>query len=425
MRLFWFFLVLSIIVSVLVIFYLPLILALIPVSIFFVLDVVVFNSIVKLAELNFQVKIERNQLNNVISTLRDGVIAYDENIKILVFNPSAESIFNLKTEEVLGKDLNPEQIKEPRLKILIQTLFPSLASTVIRHSEAGSYPQIMDISFEDEGLELRTITNRITDLKGNLLGFVKSVSNRTREVELLRSKNEFISVAAHQLRTPLTGLYWAFETLAKENLKEDQKQIVTTGLEASSFLLKIVNDLLDVSKIEEGRFGYNFEKINLIEFIETVIKELKSLADEAGVKIYFQKPEEPLEINGDSQKLGMALFNLIDNAIRYNVKNGEVVLAVEKLKDKPYLQISVKDTGIGVPPEVTKKIFTKFFRADNAMKIAPNGSGLGLYIVKNIIKRHGGEIWVESELNRGSTFYFIIPLDSSLIPQKEFIYEEE
>ena len=300
MRLFWFFLVLSIIVSVLVIFYLPLILALIPVSIFFVLDVVVFNSIVKLAELNFQVKIERNQLNNVISTLRDGVIAYDENIKILVFNPSAESIFNLKTEEVLGKDLNPEQIKEPRLKILIQTLFPSLASTVIRHSEAGSYPQIMDISFEDEGLELRTITNRITDLKGNLLGFVKSVSNRTREVELLRSKNEFISVAAHQLRTPLTGLYWAFETLAKENLKEDQKQIVTTGLEASSFLLKIVNDLLDVSKIEEGRFGYNFEKINLIEFIETVIKELKSLADEAGVKIYFQKPEEPLEINGDS-----------------------------------------------------------------------------------------------------------------------------
>ena len=102
-----------------------------------------------------------------------------------------------------------------------------------------------------------------------------------------------------------------------------------------------------------------------------------------------------------------------------------MVLAVEKLKDKPYLQISVKDTGIGVPPEVTKKIFTKFFRADNAMKIAPNGSGLGLYIVKNIIKRHGGEIWVESELNRGSTFYFIIPLDSSLIPQKEFIYEEE
>ena len=300
MRLFWFFLVLSIIVSVLVIFYLPLILALIPVSIFFVLDVVVFNSIVKLAELNFQVKIERNQLNNVISTLRDGVIAYDENIKILVFNPSAESIFNLKTEEVLGKDLNPEQIKEPRLKILIQTLFPSLASTAIRHSEAGSYPQIIDISFEDEGLELRTITNKITDFKGNLLGFVKSVSNRTREVELLRSKNEFISVAAHQLRTPLTGLYWAFETLAKENLKEDQKQIVTTGLEASSFLLKIVNDLLDVSKIEEGRFGYNFEKINLIEFIETVIKELKSLADEAGVKIYFQKPEEPLEINGDS-----------------------------------------------------------------------------------------------------------------------------
>lgn len=119
------------------------------------------------------------------------------------------------------------------------------------------------------------------------------------------------------------------------------------------------------------------------------------------------------------------MFNLLDNAIRYNIKNGEVILTVERLQDKPFIQVSVKDTGIGIPPESVKKIFNKFFRADNAIKAAPNGSGLGLYIVRNIIRRHGGEIWVESELNRGATFYFTLPIDQKLIPLKEVVYEEE
>ena len=361
---------------------------------------------------------------SVIETLRDGAIVYDRDSKILAFNKAAEKIFNLNSEEVIGRSFSPNDIKEPKLKILIQTLFPSLAPVIVKHSESNVYPQVVDISFEEPKIEIRVATNKIGDSKGGIFGFVKIISDRTRELNIFKTKNEFISTAAHQLRTPLTAINWALETLVKESLSESQKQAAETGLQAASHLLKIVNDLLDVSKIEEGRYGYNFEKSNLVDFVESAIKKSEETSVPAGVKIYLKKPVELIEADIDVQKMEIALLNLLDNAIRYNVKNGEITVSVEKLKDKPYAQVSVKDTGIGISKEDVKKIFIKFFRAENAVKTAPNGSGLGLYIVKNIIKRHGGDIWVESELNRGSIFYFTLPTDPKLIPAKEISEEE-
>lgn len=372
-----------------------------------------------------EIEIERNELGSIIKTLRDGVIVYDANFKILIFNPAAEEIFRVNAKEITGKHMSPDNIKNPRLKLITQTFFPSLAPLVVNRSESGFYPQITDISLEEEKIELRSITDKITDKNSRFLGYVKVVIDKSREVELMKAKNEFISIAAHQLRTPLTAVNWTFESLNGEKISASQKSLVNTGLEASALMLKIVNDLLDVSKIEEGHFGYDFEDVNLIDFVKEVIKEAKDMADQSSVKIYLKEPKTPLILKIDSQKLGMVLFNLIDNAVKYNVENGEVVVSVECLKDKPFVQISVKDTGIGMNKSDLEKMFKKFFRADNAVKAIPNGSGLGLYIAKNIIKRHGGEIWAESEINRGSTFYFTLPIDKNLIPSKEFVYGEE
>ncbi len=369
-----------------------------------------------------------NELASVMAAVESGVIVYDSDVKILAFNKSAERIFGLRAEEVIGRIFSPGQIKESRFRAIVQAFFPSLAPLVIKRSEPGVYPQTIDISLDSPKAELRIITNKITDDKDKVGGFVKIITDRTRETEILKSKNEFIAVAAHQLRTPLTAVSWIFESLSKESLNENQRQLVNSGLESSAFVLKIVNDLLDISKIEEGRFGYDFKSVNLIDFIEKILiePEIKETADKAGVKIYFNRPpESSIEINIDEQKLAMAIFNLIDNAVRYNVKNGEVIVGIERLKDKPYVQISVKDTGIGILREDINKLFGKFFRAENAIKAVTGGSGLGLYIVRNIVRRHGGEIWVESEINRGSTFYFTLPVDKKLIPQKEIVYGEE
>ncbi len=426
MRLFWFLLPFLIILLIINIFYLPEVWVFVSLVFFLILGIIILINSLRLARSNQEIKIERNELKSIIFNLRDGVIAYDPNFKILIFNRAAEEIFNIPAQEIIGQYFSPERAREPRFKLISQAIFPSLAPVVIRRSEAGVYPQIVDLSFDEPKIELRVATDKIIDPRGQLLGFFKLVHDRTREINLMRAKTEFITVASHQLRTPLTGIHWALESLAKEISDEGQKELVNTSLEAAAKLLKTVNDLLDVSKIEEGRFGYQFENVNIINFIEDIIKEMESLANQAGIKIYFQKPADAsIVVSIDNQKLGMVFSILLDNAIKYNVKNGEVVVAVGRISNQPYIQISIKDTGLGIPQDQLDKLFTKFFRAANVVKSSPEGTGLGLYIAKNIIKCHGGEIWVESELNRGSTFYFTLPTDPKLTPLKEIAWGEE
>lgn len=426
MRLFWYFLPFVLFIAVIDILYLPAVWTFISIGLLLVLGLFIFINNLRLARSNLQIKIEHSELKSVISNLKDGVVAYSPDFKILIFNQAAEQIFNIGAESVVGQIISPERAKERQFELLTRIIFPSLAATVIRRSEAGVYPQIVEMSFDEPRLSLRVITDRIIDSHGRLLGFIKLIRDRTREVELLRSKNEFITVAAHQLRTPLAGIHWAFESLRKEPLSESLKEIVENGFRATSEVLRNVNDLLDASKIEEGKFGYNFENIDIVSFIEETLANVKDLARQAGVKVYFQKPaEESIMLSVDVQKLGMAISNLLDNAIKYNVQNGEVVVGLERLKDKPFLQISVKDTGLGMLPQDVEKLFTKFFRAENAVKSAPGGIGLGLYIIRNIIRRHGGDIRAESEINRGTTFYFTLPTDPKLIPAKEIVYGEE
>ncbi|HDH31575.1 MAG TPA: PAS domain-containing protein [Candidatus Wolfebacteria bacterium] len=425
MRLFWIFLPLVLIILVINFPYLPRVWFLTTAIAFFVLATIIFIVNLRLARSNLDIKLERNELTGIVSNLNIGVIAYDPNFKILIFNRAAEAIFSIRPEEVIGKVFDLEKAKGPNLKLLSQIIYPSLAPLVIKLSEVGVYPQIADFSFEEPKTELRVTTNKIIDSSGHLLGFVKLVHDRTREIAILRSKSEFITVAAHQLRTPSTAVYWALESLSKESLTPSQKELADTGFGAAGNLLKTINDLLDVSKIEEGRFGYQFENVNIISFLEEILGELMLLAKQSGIKLYFQKPEEPsIVLYVDPQKLKMVLFNLVDNAIKYNVPNGKVTVGLERVKDQPYIQISVKDTGIGIPPTQINKLFTKFFRAENATRAVPSGLGLGLYIIRNVIKRHGGEIRAESELNRGTTFYFTIPTNPKLIPPKEIIYGE-
>lgn len=421
MRTFWLFLIFGTAIFIINVFYLPAFSLLIVGIIVIGATGLVFSSDYKLGQINRNIDIERNELKGIISVLEDALIVYDRDFKILFFNQAAEKLFRVKKEAVLNKYFSPRDAENPEMRLLVQTIFPSLAPAMIVRSEPGIYPQIVDLSFPELSLELRATTVLIKDDLSNLLGFVKIVHNRTEELELLKSRNEFITVASHQLRTPINQITWAAELLKQDNsLSAEGKNLVELLSGSADQLLKIVDSLLDISKIEEGRFGYTFEPTNLLEFIEKIMAEVVPQALSAGVKIYLDRPKEEIPlVNIDPQKLAMAFGNLLDNAIRYNIQNGEVIVRVEKQKDKPFLEIVVKDTGIGIPPEGLKKLFSKFFRAENAVKLQTSGSGLGLYITKKIIEAHGGKIWAESELNRGTAFHFTIPTDPNLVPKAE------
>ncbi len=382
---------------------------------------IIFWQRVHLLRARLEINAASGRLQALVNDLGDGIIAYDNNFKIQIFNPAAERIFGVNREQVVGYAFGPERAQELPFRLLAQTIFPSLAPLVIERSESGTLPQIVDLSFTDPKRELTVSSNKVIGPSGETQGFIKLVKDRTREVEILRSKSEFITIAAHQLRTPLTTVHWVFEGLrGKDKLEAEDRELVASGLRESVKLLKIVNDLLDVSKIEEGKFGYEFREMNIIEFLSGILMNAGVMAKKYEVKLYFDRGnEQVINLMIDANRLGLAISNLLDNAIKYNVKNGRVDVKVERLPDKPYLQISVKDTGIGVPPSEVPKLFSKFFRAENAVKAETEGSGLGLYITKNIINRHGGTIWAESTISRGTTFYFTLPLDPSLIPSSE------
>lgn len=380
----------------------------------------VYDLILKAEEASFGVSLERNQLKSIVGTMDDALLVYDQNFKILFLNVSAEKLFLIKNVDFNGKQIDPKFAENPSLRRLAQVVFPSLAPSMITRSPAGRYPQVVDLSFDDPYLELRTFTSPIVDDGGNLLGFMKIIRDRTREVSLSKEKTEFVTVTSHQLRTPLTHVVWGLETITKEpTLSPEMSALAQNAYTSAIQLREIVEDLLNISRIEEGRFGYQFQKTNLFTFVEEILQPAAASARQLGIKVLFDRPSESLpEVMIDPQKLSMVLSNLVDNAIRYNVKNGEVVVSVKKL-ESPYVEISVRDTGIGIPPEEVQKLFVKFFRASNALKFATEGSGLGLYIAQNIVRAHGGSMKVESEIGRGSIFSFTLPTDFSLIPPKE------
>jgi signal transduction histidine kinase len=382
-------------------------------------------NLLSMGEKEVEVEFGTGEFERMVTDLHDGIIGYDNSFRITVFNPAAESIFRINGRDIIGKTVSPDMISNPQLKTLVQLIFPSLAPSVIKKSAPGAYPQVVDIDFTDPELYLTTSTNRVLDRTGKIVGFFKIVRNRTREVGLLRDKSDFISVAAHQLRTPMTAIHWIFENLTEDSaLSPSDKEVAMSGLAASIKMLKIVNDLLDVSRIEAGRFGYKFSQVDLSQFFSSMVGNANNLAKEFGVSIFFTPPVTPSVIHGDPQRLGMAFSNIIDNAIRYNVKNGQVVIDIKRVPDKPYIEITVKDTGIGMDRDDMNKLFTKFFRGANAIKEQSNGSGLGLFIAKNIISRHGGKISAESIVGRGSIFHILIPLDPMLIPQREIALED-
>ena len=408
-------------------FYLPPFWALFNAGILISLAILVFYDTLRANEAVRTLRLEQRRLASVINYTHEGIIAYDDNFKVLVFNRAAEEIFNLRAEDVVGKSfaLSVRQQAIQKTNLLLTVLFPALAANIARRSAPGKYPQIIDLAFSDNNLELRVTTTPVVDSDGKTLGFLKVIQDRTRELNLLRTKSQFITIASHQLRTPLSGINRAMAGLAKEDLTAEQKELVASSIGAINRLQKIVNDLLDVAKIEEGNFGYQFQEQNLITFIENVLTQAKPTADHYQIKLYFEKPAEP-EIKAmiDPQKLGMALTNLLDNALKYNIKNGQVTVNIKRLSDRPYLVISVSDTGIGMSEQSLQKLFSKFFRSENAVKAEVEGTGLGLYIAKNIIRRHGGDIGAQSTLNRGSVFTFTLPTDPALIPAHEYADEE-
>ncbi|MEX2013739.1 MAG: ATP-binding protein [Parcubacteria group bacterium] len=231
-----------------------------------------------------------------------------------------------------------------------------------------------------------------------------------RLMALDESKSEFASVMAHQLRTPLTGIRWAFEELLsrEEQLIREHKKTIIGGLNSTKRMIELVNDFLNTARIEEGRFGLELARKPFAPILSEIINRMERPALERSVKIIRSFEDNLPELNVDEEKIGIALENVLDNAVKYTPSGGEVKVAA-KVTGKN-LSIEISDTGIGIPKDQMNHIFDKFFRAENAVRQETAGNGLGLYVVKNIIEGHGGTIYLSSVEGSETKVSIILPL---------------
>jgi PAS domain S-box-containing protein len=343
---------------------------------------------------------ERDKTLAIIENFPEGLLFFDKENKVSSINPKAQQLFGLKPENLIGKsvrDLRKTLSLKPLVEILGETL-------------KGVYRKELKLS---EGLIIEVSTIVIMS-EGEKIGTLVILRDVTREKIVERLKTEFVSIAAHQLRTPLSAIKWTLRMILDGDLGEvpkEQREFLEKTYQSNERMIRLINDLLNVTRIEEGRFLYNIKKQDIIEIAEKVIGPLKEIAKRKRLKLEFKKPKEKLpEIEADAEKLSLVFQNLIENAIHYTPSDGKVRVSIEYFKNKKEILISVQDTGIGIPKDQQNRVFSRFFRAANAIRAETEGTGLGLFIAKNVVEAHGGKIWFESVENKGTTFYFTLPV---------------
>lgn len=252
------------------------------------------------------------------------------------------------------------------------------------------------------------------EMSGRLL--LRRDRELTKANELLRElderKSEFLSVVAHQLRTPLSGIKWTLNMILGGDLgplTNEQKTFLMKGYESNQRMIGLIEDMLGADRIGSGKLKYRFVRVQIMDIIDNVLYDIIQLAKKKNISMTFVDRNENLpKVYIDPDKMRDVILNLVENAIKYSPEKGTIKIAA--VEDNGFVKVSIQDQGIGIPKEQQKNIFSRFFRASNAVRIQTDGSGLGLFIVKGILEKHGGQIWFESEEGKGSTFYFTVKI---------------
>ncbi|MEW5910584.1 MAG: ATP-binding protein, partial [Thermodesulfobacteriota bacterium] len=349
-----------------------------------------------------QIIAEKNKSETILSSIEDGLVVFDTNMKVTSINPAARRILDMKFAENSALHCTD---------ILSNSIVCALIFDTI---DTGMQPDLPDekrIVILPDGERPRHYLFSITAIRGrdrNLSGIVLLLRDVTRLKEVEQIKSEFIMAASHELRTPLTSLGMSVDLLLEHTapeLTEKDRDLLHAAHEEVYRMKAMVNDLLDLSKIEAGRIELEIENVPVPILFDHMHEIFKNQMDMKKVKFTLEIAKDLPRIRADANKIIWVLTNLISNALRY--VNAEGYIRLQALRIGTHVHLSVSDDGPGIPPEYHSKIFQKFVQVKGREK---GGKGLGLAICKEIVRAHGGTIWVESSVNQGSTFIFTLPI---------------
>ena len=368
--------------------------------------------------LNKYIEKESAKTQAILTNMNDGLYVVDFNEKIMLFNSAAEKMFGWTQEEVLGKK-DSDIFTKIKFANLATYETGGLSKMIHNTWKQGKTINLSFLSLPQKNnteVIVSISAAPILDANKNIISGVVTLRDMRHEFEIDRAKTEFVSVASHQLRTPLAAIKWFLELIFDGDagkITAKQKDFFSQINESTERMIDLVNALLNVSRIETGRIIIDPQPTDLVALTQKTIAEMNPIFEKRKQVFTFIKPKDDIpNINIDPKLVFEVIINLLSNASKYTPEKKSIKLSVEKI-DKEVL-FKITDTGYGIPAHQQHRIFEKFFRGENIMKHAPEGTGLGLYIVKAIVESSGGRIWFSSEEDRGTTFYFALPLTGSV-----------
>jgi PAS domain S-box-containing protein len=365
------------------------------------------------AQLYDEVNKDKAYIENLVENAGDAIISTDTEDCILNWNLGAEVVFGYSKEEAVGQSLamllppgRSSELEEIRNKVRLMGVLRNLEVRRLRR---------------DGGIiEASLAVSPIKDKDDNVLGFLHLAKDVTEEKryeqrlkELDKMKSDFVSGVSHELRTPLTAIKVSVDNMLDGVIGEfNEKQIAyLTRIKANTDrLARLINDLLDLSRIEAGKIDFRPTNLSLVTLIKEVAESLRPVAAEKLISLNIASPDREVMAWADRDKVVQVLMNLIGNALKFTPAHGKVTVVVGKNGDQ-WVRVSVADTGLGIPTEEADRIFDKFYQIAQSSKQKTKGTGLGLTICKDLVEMQGGQIWVESEGGQGSTFAFTLPAE--------------
>lgn len=374
--------------------------------------IAVFDNITERKTIEETLRFEKAKDDAILSSIGEGVVVVDKDFKIMFLNKSAEVLMRFDPKETIDKKFNDlwnvvdsqgnfVPVEKRPITIAIKT-----GKTITTRTDTPYFYTRKDGTKFPVAITISPVI-----LNGEVIGAVDVFRDVTHEKAVDRAKTEFISLASHQLRTPLTAIKWAAEMLlANEGAKTDtsQRENIATIRDANERMINLVNNLLNISRLEMGRLTIEPEEVDITKLINENVKELDQQIKTKNQTISVNISPELTHVFTDPDLLENVYINLIGNAVKYTPENGAIKVQVEK-KDGTFLS-TISDTGYGIPKEEQTKVFSRFYRGTNVVRKDTDGNGLGLYLVKQIIDAMHGKIWFESEIDKGTTFYVELPI---------------
>jgi signal transduction histidine kinase len=361
-----------------------------------------------------EVEESKTHIETVLENLTNGLLEYNAHGALVRINKAAEKMLNIRRENLLGRTIGVGDVRTEALEALTLVSYPELSEKNSASAAIEESVLPMDVKevivHHPEEKEFQVTVAPIHTETGDE-GTVRVIRDVTRENLISRSKSEFISIAAHQLRSPLALVRWTFSAFLSGDfgpLSEPLKNAIVQGEEANNHMVNLVNDLLVVARIEGGKLTTTFAPVDLRELVQHHFETYKMQAEQKSIIYTLQIPETKKAIvSCDADQIGIAIDNILSNAILYTPNGGTVTVSLVGGRDA--IRITIKDSGVGIPTTQKDRLFSKFYRAERALRMNPNGSGLGLFIVRNIMSYHKGSVSVTSVENKGTTATLSFP----------------